>query len=177
MSALATTARLLAAGSAAVALTACGASFQPLTYEERDLGDSSNVQVGSIDVRNVTVEAPEEGYVHEAGSTVAVLFTLSNRNPEADALVEVTTEAAGAVRLLDGGREVEEVEVPEQGVVGEDVEIELEDVTRELRAGAYVELTLVFEKNGSETFRVPIATPAGTIERESSEVVKAKTEE
>ena len=174
--ALASTARLLAAGSAAVALTAGGASFQPLTYEERDLGDSSNVQVGSIDVRNVTVEAPEEGYVHEAGATLAVTFTLSNRNPEADTLTEVTTDAAGSVRLLEGGREVEEIEVPEQGVIGADIEVELEDTTRELRAGEYVDLTVVFEKNGSETFRVPISTPTGTAEREHSELVHPEEE-
>jgi copper(I)-binding protein len=166
---LSRTATLLAAGCAVLGLAACGAGFEPLTYQERNQGGSTDLSVGELEVRAVTVRSPEEGYVHEAGDSVAVSFAVVNPSTERDSLVEVTTDAAGSVELQEDGDAVDEIEVPAQGTTGEDVEIELVELTRDVRSGEYVELTLMFERNGSETFLVPVSSPTDPGEREHSD--------
>ena len=69
---------------AAMLLTACGAGFDPLTYDKRNLGNSSNATVGVIDVRNASVASPEDGALHEAGDDAELTLHLVNRSPEAE---------------------------------------------------------------------------------------------
>lgn len=164
----------VAAGSVALALTACGAGFQPLTYEERNSADATELSIGELEIRELAVEAPEE-FAHDAGETLEVSMAVINTTAEEDALVEVTTDAAASVELLEEGREVDELVVPAQGALM-DGTVSLVDTTRELRAGEYIELTLRFEGNGSETLMVPVRTPEGTPEREHSEKVHSEGE-
>ena len=165
---------VVAAGSAAVALTACGAGAQPLTYEERNSASATELSVGELELREVAVEGPEE-FVHEAGETLEVSLVVINSTNEEDALVEVTTDAATSVELLEDGRSVDELTVPARGALREGT-LSLVDTTRELRAGEYVELTLRFEGNGSETLLVPVRSAPGTPEREHSELVHPEEE-
>jgi copper(I)-binding protein len=164
----------LAGGSAALALTACGAGFQPLTYEERNSSEASEIQIGALEVRDLAVEAPDE-FAHEAGETLEVSLVVVNPSGEDDALVEVTTDAASTVELELDGRSVDELEVPAGGALTQG-SVSLVDTTRELRAGEYVEMTLRFENNGVETLLVPIRSPQGTPEREHSDKVHSEEE-
>ncbi len=73
------TLRAVAAGAlAALSLTACGSGFNANTYQDRDLGDASNFNVGELAVRNVGILPPEEGSVHEVGEDVELTFTVIN---------------------------------------------------------------------------------------------------
>ena len=157
-------------------LTGCGAGFQPLTYEERNSSSATELEVGVLEIRNLAVEAPEE-FAHEAGETVEVTIAVTNTSAEADELVEVSTDAAASVELEQEGREVSAIEVPAEGTLMEEATITLVETTRPLRAGEYVELTLRFANNGSETVLVPVRSPEGTPEREHSDVVHGEEAE
>jgi copper(I)-binding protein len=165
---------LLAAGSAALALTACGAGAQPLTYEERNSAEATELSVGELEIRELSVEAPEE-FVHDAGETLEVSLNVINTTRDEDALVEATTDAAASVELADEDGDADELVVPARGALMGGV-LTLVDTTRELRAGEYIELTLRFEGNGQETLLVPIRSPEGTPEREHSEKVHSEGE-
>lgn len=165
----------VAAGSAALAVTACGAGFQPLTYEARNSSTATELSIGQLEIRDLAVEAPEE-FVHDAGQTLEVSFAVINPTTERDALVEVTTDAAASVALVEDRREVDELVVPAEGALT-DGRLELVETTRELRAGEYVELTLRFAGNGQETLLVPIRSAEGTPEREQSENIHSEEEE
>lgn len=168
--ALVRSATLLVAGTTVLALTGCGAGFRPLTYEERNSSTASELAINALEVRDVAVEAPEE-LVHDAGETVEMSLVVVNPTAEEDRLVEVTTDAAASVELVQDGRTVDAIEVPAAGAAMGDVSVRLVDTTRELRAGEYVEVTMMFEGNGSETFLVPVRSPDEPGEPEHSELV------
>lgn len=173
--ALVRSATALLAGTTVLALTGCGAGFRPLTYEERNSSTASELAINELEVRDVAVEAPEE-LVHEAGATVEMSLAVINTTAEEDRLVEVTTDAAASVELVQDGRTVDAIEVPAAGAAMEDVAVRLVDTTRELRAGEYIEVTMMFEANGAETFLVPVRSPEEMPEREYSELVHEEEE-
>ena len=155
-------ARPLAAPAVALALglalTGCGAGFEAQTYQERTVADASNDAAGAIAVRNVHVVAPAEASGHPAGSDVALELVLANDGGEDDRLVEVTTDAAASVQLLQDGTPVDSIPLTALGTTGTSTGALLQGLTRDLRAGEYVELTFRFDRNGSTTVQVPVAT-------------------
>lgn len=171
--ALVRSATLLVAGTTVLALTGCGAGFRPLTYEQRSSATASDLAVNALQVRDVAVEAPEE-FVHEPGETLEMSLAVVNRTTEEDRLVEVTTDAASSVELVQAGRTVDAIEVPAAGAAMQDVSVRLVDTTRALRSGEYLEVTMRFEVNGSETFLVPVRSPEDPAEPEHSDVVHAE---
>jgi copper(I)-binding protein len=152
-----------------LALAGCGANFEAQTYQTRTVADGTNADVGAIAIRNLTLLAPEDGQAHSAGDDAEVRLTLTNDGPEDDRLVEVTTPAADAVELQDGGGEVDAVELPRLGTTGSTVTLQLTGLTEDLVPGRYVEMTLRFERNGEVTVSVPVATTGEFEEREHSE--------
>ena len=54
-------ATVLAAGLLPLALTACGSSQTPNTYEERPTVDAANASMGDLEVRNLHIEPPVGG--------------------------------------------------------------------------------------------------------------------
>lgn len=149
--------RTLAAGAvAALALTACGSGFDANTYQDRDLGDASNFNVGAIAVRNVGILPPEEGSLLEVGQDAELTFTVINETEEPDRLVEASSPAAGSVEVLEEGRVVEELQVDPQSSTADRYRLRLVGLTRDLRAGGeLIELTVRFERNGETTVLVP----------------------
>ena len=151
--------RLVNAISAAVAvvsLSACGAGLDAQTYQERNNAGSTDTAVGSLAVRNVFIEAPSRGDVYEEGDDATGTITVTNVSPEPDRLVEVTTDAAEEVTVLVDGEEGE-VEVPPLGSTGSLVTLELRGLTREIRTGEFVTMTLRFAENGTSEILVPVA--------------------
>lgn len=133
-------------------LSGCGAGLRAQTYQERATSDATNEAVGAIAVRNLRVLPPSGGESYAVGSTARVAFVLVNEGPEADRLTDVTTDAAGGVALVGPAPQLT---VPAQGTVS-DYAFELRGLTRELRPGQYVQMTLTFADNGSETMLVPV---------------------
>lgn len=164
------------AGRAAVVLAlplllaGCGADFEAQTYQERTVADSTNAAVGAIAVRNVAVEAPERGELHEAGSDVDATLTLTNDSPQDDRLVGATSPAATSVELLAEGSPAEAIDLPRLSTTGGAVSLRLTGLTEQLRPGQYLEITLQFENSGSVTVAAPVATTGEyDEERERSE--------
>lgn len=149
-------ATVLAAGTAVLSLSACGASLDAQTYQERNQAESTDTAVGSLAIRNVAIEAPSRGDVYEEGDDATATITVTNASPEDDRLVEVTSDAAEEVVVLVDGEEGD-VEVPGLGSTGSTVTLELRGLTREVRTGEYVAMTLRFADNGTSEILVPIA--------------------
>jgi copper(I)-binding protein len=169
------TTTVLVAGAATLALTACGASFQPLVYEERNSSTATELTIGALDVRDVALEAPEE-LAHDVGTTVNASLAVVNTSGEDDRLVEVTTDAAVEVALLEDGRPVETIDVPAgAALLDDEIGFALIDITRPLPTGTYAEVTMLFESAGAETFLVPVRTRED-VEREYSELVHPEEE-
>jgi copper(I)-binding protein len=151
----------LLALATAVSVSACGASLDAQTYQERNNAESTNGAVGALAVRNVAIEAPSDDKGYEVGEDATVVLTVTNAANQPDRLVEVTSSAAQEVVVLAGGRERDMV-VPPLGSTGSFVTLELRGLTRALRPGEYVDLTLRFEDNGSEELLVPVITTGET---------------
>jgi copper(I)-binding protein len=89
-------AALVAAG--ATVLAGCQTGQQAQTAEQLPTIDGNYAQVGSLALRDVTIEYPESG-AWEQGSDARVEMIVVNEGREADALVDVRTEVAEGVTL------------------------------------------------------------------------------
>lgn len=159
------TSRRLASGLLAVAtamsVSACGASMDAQTYQERTNAESTNTAVGQLAVRGVAVEAPRTDKGYDVGDDATVMITVTNAGSDADRLVEVTSSAAREVVVLAGDDEGDLV-VPARGSTGDFVTLELRGLTRALRPGEYVDLSLRFADNGTTDLVAPVMTTGKT---------------
>lgn len=146
----------LLAAATAVSVSACGASRDAQTYQERTVADASNAATGVLALRNIAVEAPDDE-LYEVGDDASVVLTVTNASEQEDRLVEVTSSVADEVVVLAGGQERDLV-VPGLGSTGDFVELELRGLTRALRPGQYVDLTFRFADNGTVEVSAPVAT-------------------
>ena len=102
----------LLAAATALSVSACGASLDAQTYQERNNAESTNAAVGALALRNVAIEAPGSGEGYEVGDDATVVLTVTNAAAEEDTLVEVTSSAAREVVVLAGGDERDMVVPP-----------------------------------------------------------------
>ena len=150
--------RLLAVtGLLALALSGCGAGLDAQTYQTRTVGDASNVDLGPLAVRNITVNPPSGGFTHPAGSDVRGVFRVANRSDEPDTLLEITSDAAAESVVLQDGAPAE-LAIPANGSTEGSAGFVLRDLTKDLATGEYVMLTFRFERAGSLDVLVPVAT-------------------
>ena len=141
---------------AAASLSGCGAGLRPQTYESRTSPESSNLELGSLALRNVSVLPPDDGEHYAVGDDAEVVLTITNFSPDADRLVSVSSTAAEDVVVLDDGRPGRP-EVPGSGSTEDRVTLELRGLTEPVGPGEFVELTFRFEDNGAVDALVPIA--------------------
>lgn len=137
---------------AVLALAACGSGQNALTYQERASAQATNDRIGAIAVRNLAVAQPFTGITHPEGSAARATATFVNEGSDPDALVSVSTPAAREVEVVGP---TSRLTVPTGGSV-DSYSFRLLDLTRDLAAGSYVELTLAFERNGTKTLSVPV---------------------
>jgi copper(I)-binding protein len=152
-------ARRSAAAAAALAsvlgLSACGASLDAQTYQERNNAESTDTAVGSLALRDVAVEPPR-GERYDVGDDAGASITVTNAAAEEDRLVEASSPDADEVVTVDEDGEETELVVPSLGTTQGLVQLELRGLTRELRSGEYITLQLRFERNGSTEVLVPV---------------------
>jgi copper(I)-binding protein len=151
---------LLAAGLLPLALTACGSNRSPETYQERPTVDAARASMGDLEVRNVHVDPPTGDASELAvGEDATVTMSIVNLGEAGDRLVEVTTDAATSVEVLDeSGDPTDRVDIPGKASVSDqDFSVRLGGLTRALRPGEHISLTISFIRAGRETLTVPVA--------------------
>lgn len=145
-----------AALAATVALVGCGSGQSAQTYKQRTAADSTNTQLGSLALRNLAITAPPGDALLATGGDAVVRGTFVNEGDQADMLVGATSDAATTVALKAGDAAVPSVAVPPNGLSAGDASIVLQGLTRPLRPGDYVTVTLHFARNGRSDVLVPV---------------------
>lgn len=145
------------AGLLPLALTACGATLDAQTYQERSQASASNTAVGTLNLRGIQVLPPQGDRSYEAGGEAEAALTVTNNDDEPDTLVEVSTPAAASVEVLADGRPAT-LRVPPLGSTGGAITLRLVGLTSQLREGEYVTMTFRFARNGTVEVPVPVAT-------------------
>ena len=140
----------------ALGLTGCGSGLKAQTYQERATADATNEAIGALAVRNVSVLPPRDADTYPVGSDARVTLTVVNEGDQPDRLVSATTDAATSVAVAAANGTATSLSVPAQGEAA-GYTLVLRGLTRELRPGTYITLTLSFQVNGSEQFLVPVA--------------------
>ncbi|MCW2543080.1 MAG: hypothetical protein JWM40_632 [Frankiales bacterium] len=147
--------------SAAV-LSGCGVGLHAQTYTEKGRQDGSNVDLESILVRNLHIEPAPTGSTIPVGSDAVLTGSIVNRGQAADTLTSVTSDAATSVSLSTtetvprfGGGSPFPLTIPAGGALT-DWTATLTGLTKDLRAGEYVTVTLSFTNGGQTTLSVPV---------------------
>lgn len=140
-----------------LALSACGSDRTAQTYQPRTPQDSVNASVGDLQIRNARVLPPPDGEAWPLGSDALVSLAVANDGGAPDRLTGGTSDVAAAVVLRQAGQVATAVSFPPRALAGLDVVLVLKGITRELRAGDYVGVSLSFAQSGTSDLRLPVA--------------------
>ena len=140
----------------AAALAGCGAGQSSQTYKPRTAADSTNASVGALALRNLALSPPSTGVALLAGGDAVLTGTFVNEADKADMLLSATTDAAPTVQLQQAGAAVTTIPVPALGRSSGEASLVLRGLTRTLRPGDYVTVTLAFAENGRTDVSVPV---------------------
>ncbi len=156
----------------ALALSGCGAGLKAQTYQERTVADATNDAVGALALRNVHVQSPRGTGTYAVGDDARVLLTIINEGTEPDRLVQASTDAAASVAVAGpNGRATTLTIAPISTAKG--YSLVLRGLTRALRPGEYVNLSLTFQENGTQELLVPVSlTKEPTPRRSGYEVAE-----
>ena len=138
------------------ALSACGTGLEAQTYKARTPYDYTNAELGDLSLRNLAIEAPLSDGVLAKGDVATLTGAVVNTGATDDALTSASSDAAATAKLLVDGSPVTSVPVPASGTSGTTWAVSLEGLTKDLRAGQYVTVTLTFDKAGRTTLQVPV---------------------
>lgn len=170
-------ARLAAAGVGATLIAllctaGCSTGQIAETAQETSAVAGVNAQVGSIDLRDVGIAAPQNG-LYRAGENAPLTFTLVNNGGSADTLTSISTDAASSVAISGGGITVG----PNQAVpVGNrpgdtgshsSQTVTLHALTGEFRPGQSVTVTFLLKNAGKITFAVAVDAPITAVPQPS----------
>lgn len=163
-----------AAGLLALLLVAgCGSGLRPQTYQERSVADATNDAIGAIAVRNLAVSAPASGTAHPAGGSAPVIVTLVNQGGEPDTLLSATTPAARSVTVTGP---TPQLQVGRLASADPAYRLVLQGLTKPLATGTYIEMTLMFQRNGSKSLLVPVQVKPEQVARTKKEYKVAETD-
>ena len=155
--------RVAALVMTAAALSGCGVGLHAQTYKEQGRQDGTNVDLESILVRNLHIEAAPAADGHAVGADAVLTGSVINRGKTADLLTSVTTDAATTVLLSENDAPAEGIAIAPGGAA-HSWSATLQGLTKPLRAGRYVTVTLSFDKGGQTTLSVPVHLTEGTLE-------------
>lgn len=162
---------LAIAGAVAIApvISGCGAGFDPQTSIPTQLTEGVNVSVpidsdsaSQVEIRNMFVLGPQNGAEVAAGGSVPLYAGMINRvNGQPDRLIGVNSADFQSAQIKGGG-----VQLPPHQLAwltGSDKQpsVVLRGLTRPLRGGESLSLTLRFERAGSATVLVPVVPAQG----------------
>ena len=158
-------------------LTGCGAGLKAQTYQERTVADATNDAVGALALRNVFIQPPRgEEAVYSVGDDARVVLTVVNEGTEGDRLVNATTDAASSVAVAAPNGQAGNLSVGPLATTN-GYSLVLRGLTRDLRPGEYVNLSLTFQVNGTQEMLVPVAlTGTPGPKREGYHVVETDSE-
>jgi copper(I)-binding protein len=150
-------------------LTACGSNRSPQTYEERPTVDAAQASMGDLELRNITVKPPR-GEEYAVGEEATATLSIVNMGEAGDRLIGATSSAATSVELVDDTGAVQDrLEIPPLGAVGSgDFSLRLKGLTKAIRPGQHLELSLAFTRAGRRTLSVPVAVYAEPAPRPST---------
>ena len=150
----------------AVTLSACGTGLQAQTYKERRPYESTNAELDRLALRNLALEAVSEEEGAPEGGGALLTGVIVNEGEQDDALVAVQTDIARDIQLVSEAG-APQLDVPAGRSTGTEWQVQLSGLTREVRVGEYVSVTLEFAKAGRTTVQVPVrAGDNGLEERE-----------
>lgn len=123
-----------------------------------------NVELNGLKLRYAHIAEAPAGDPHDVGDDVAAYVWLYNETAVTDALVEVSTPAATDVKWVTDGGELatEPFEVPAEAHRALEPlgpHLLLMDLTRQLRAGDFVDVTFGFARAGEVTIPVQVQVP------------------
>lgn len=143
---------LVALALSAAALSACGSGLEAQTYKPRTAAAGTDASVGDVvQARNLGLNPFEQGDLKGLALTGAFV----NSDDQDDALVNVTSDVAGSIRL-DSAAGQDVLVVPARSSSGTQWAVVLTELTREVLPGQYVDLTLEFARAGRTTVSVPV---------------------
>ncbi|CAM2782208.1 copper chaperone PCu(A)C [Saccharomonospora xinjiangensis] len=157
---------------AALLVTGCAAGQITQTDTQVAAINGTSAQAGTIAIRNAEVSYPESDgsgpAVYQPNSDVPTTMWLVNEGNKADELVSARTDAASTV-AIEGSKVVPAQRAlvlgADQPATGEATgdptrgKLTLKGLTRQLRPGQMVEITLTFRDAGQVTFEMPVTVP------------------
>lgn len=144
--------------SGALLLSGCGTGLQATTYtKERAPRDFQLASAGDLEIRNLGIAPPATGTTFTAGTDTATLSgSIVNTGSEDEDLIGVESDDFTSVQLQLDGKDTTSVPVPAGGEAGTWTAT-LSGLKRDLHAGEYTKVTLVFSKAGrKEGLQVPL---------------------
>jgi copper(I)-binding protein len=163
----------------AALLSGCGTGLHARTYQEVGRQDGATTNLGGatgIAVRHLHVAPPPSGSTLAAGGTAYVTGGLINNGTDADALVNASSDIAGAATLLVDGTPTTEVAIPRLGAAPATWSIALSGLNREVSVATYIPVTLEFQRAGRVTLQVPVEPGDNGLEQRSPEQDPYSTE-
>lgn len=150
--------RGLAVAAATVLVSAaagCDAGSNAPTQQWHQSTPGASRDLGKIAIRNVFILGPDPASTLPVGASAGLFLALVNDGSSADRLVSISARRdAASVTMPTGG-----IAVTANGRVllqGPAPEIVLHHLTRSLRGGQYIPVTLNFQNAGSTTLPVPV---------------------
>lgn len=137
------------------AVAGCEAGINAPTQQWHQPTSGASTELGNIAIRNVFVLGPDPASSLPVGASAGLFLALANRGTSTDRLISISAaHAATSVTMPRGG-----IAVTGNRLVllqGPAPEIVLHNLTRSLRGGQDVPVTLTFQNAGSTTLQVPV---------------------
>lgn len=143
----------------AAALTSCASGRDPQTYQAHTPADYTNASLDHVAIRGLAVKAPTSGDVLLTGTDAQVTGSFINNSDTPDTLTAAVSDASTAVTFLQGGKPATDIPVPALGISDSRYSLVLVGLTKDLRPGTFVSLTLNFARAGRTTLLVPVQSP------------------
>ena len=139
----------------AALVSACGTGLEAQTYKQRRAYDATLVDLDDLKVRNLAIEAVSEADGAPTGGGALLTGVVVNDGTTDDALVGVQTDVANDIQLVSAAG-ASQLDIPAGGTSGTDWAVQLSGLTRPVKVGEYVTITLEFAKAGRTTVKVPV---------------------
>lgn len=146
---------LVALSLSAALVSACGTGLEAQTYKERRAYDATHVDLDGLKVRNLALEAVSEADGAPTGGGAILTGVVVNDGTTDDALVDVQTDVANDIQLVSAAG-ASQLDIPAGKTSGTQWAVQLSGLTRPVKVGQYVSITLEFAKAGRTTVQVPV---------------------